>query len=78
MYIYLSGCFILFYFGESFLSQIILPSAMLNSPIIVLCNSATAGPKPGMKKEEGLKKKYTGKKIKSRFFLIDLRLFSDI
>ena len=77
MYIYLNGCFILIYFGERFFSQVILPSAMLNSSIIVLCNSATAGPKPGMKKEEGLKKIIV-EKIKSWFFLIDLRLFSDI
>ena len=69
MYIYLIGCFISFYFGESFLSQVILPSAMLNSmPIIVLCNSATAGPKPGMKKEEGLKKTILEKNQKSVFF----------
>ena len=69
MYIYLIGCFILFYFGESFLSQAILPRAMLNSPIIVLCNSATACPKPGMKKEEGLKKKLNWKKNQKSVFL---------
>ena len=69
MYIWLGAlfCLILFYFGESFLSQVILPGVMLSSPIIVLCNSATAGPKPGMKKEEGEKKNHTGKKSKSVF-----------
>ena len=61
-------CLILFYFRENFLSEVVLPSAMLNSPIIVLCNSATAGPKPGMKKKEG-EKKIILEKIKVGFFL---------
>ena len=66
--LYLIGCFfvlfnfVLFWREIYFLSQFILPSALLNSPIIILCNSATAGPKPGMKKEEGKKTDYTGKK----------------
>ena len=43
---------ILFYFkfvcfGESFSGLVFLASALLNSPIALVCNSAAAGPQPG-------------------------------
>ena len=43
---------ILFYiivacFGESFSSLVFQSSALLNSPIALVCNSAVAGPQPG-------------------------------
>ena len=59
-------CSVLFCFGSSVLSMAFLRSALLNSLIAIFCNSTTASPKPGMKKEEG-KKRYW-KKSKSVFF----------
>ena len=57
----------LFCSAESFLSQVFVPGDMFSSPIVILCKSATAGPKHGLKKEEGEKKNHTRKNL-SRLF----------
>ena len=44
-----------------------MSSDRLNSPIVILRKSATAGPKHGLKKEEGEKKNHA-RKNQSRLF----------
>ena len=56
LYIYIYIYIVLgFFFGETILNRDFLPSALLKSPTILIYNSATTGPKRGIKKGGGQK-----------------------